>query len=154
MSRQLTIQEAEYIAHALALELMNYVDEPIPPFDTRSPGILESCLAEPFQTFGGEDLHLDFNKKAAALFYLVTKNHPFQNGNKRMAVTLTLVFCYLNNRWLNIGARKLYELACDVATSSPRDKGEMIFKIQEEFKKNMTPPSVFRKIISRAKQTK
>lgn len=148
--RKLTLAEAEYIAHALALELMNYINEPIPPFNARSPGILESCLAEPFQTFDGHSLHPSFSEKAAVLFYLVIKNHPFQNGNKRMAITLTNIFCYVNKYWLNIGPRDLYYIACDVAKSEPKNREHVIKELDKGFKKYLTPPSTLRRIIKRA----
>ncbi len=93
--RRIDIGDAEYIAYALVRELMNY-DEPMPAFETRFPGRLESCLEQPFVTYDGAELYKSLTEKAALLFYLVTKNHPFENGNKRMAVTLTLVFIYLN----------------------------------------------------------
>lgn len=78
--RALDLYDAEFIAHEIATHLMYAHDEPIPPFHTREPGKLESCLAEPFQTFGGEQLHPGFAKKAAVLFYLITKNHCFSMG--------------------------------------------------------------------------
>jgi len=110
------------MAHTLALQLMNSDNEPIPPFHTRYPGKLESSLAEPFQTFGGRSLHRTFEQRAAVLFYLITKNHCFENGNKRMAVTVTLVFFFRNKRWLNISPEELYEIARDVAESDPKQR--------------------------------
>ncbi|MDP1719176.1 MAG: Fic family protein, partial [bacterium] len=80
--KPLTIAEVEYIAHSLAKELMTW-DEPIPDFGTRFPNVLESCLLTPFQRFGGKSAYSSFLKKASMLFYLMIKNHPFQNGNKR-----------------------------------------------------------------------
>jgi len=136
--RQLTIEEAEFIAHRLATELMYQDDEPIPPFSTRSPGKLESCLAEPFQTFDGKSLHYRFVDKAATLFYLITKDHCFGNGNKRMAVTLTTVFFYVNKRWLNVQPRALYEIACQVAESSPNEREVYTEALTKFFLKNTT----------------
>jgi death-on-curing protein len=48
---------------------------------------LESALAAPQQTTFGEDLYPDISAKAAILFYLLIKNHPFIDGNKRTAFT-------------------------------------------------------------------
>lgn len=79
----ITIKEVEYIAVRLAHELMSF-NEPIPEFSTRFPNILESCLATPFQSFSGTSPYRDTISKAAILFYLMIKNHPFQNGNKRI----------------------------------------------------------------------
>lgn len=90
MARPLTLPEAEYVAQ-LTSQLMDF-NEPLPPFQTRYPGKLESCLMLPFQTFDGKALYKHLTRKAAVLFYSVIKNHPFANGNKRMAVMLTQVF--------------------------------------------------------------
>lgn len=135
--KPLYIKEAELVAYQLAVELMNSDDEPMPAFNTRSPGKLESCLAQPFQTAGGKFLYYSFIARAALLFYLITKNHCFYNGNKRMAVTLTLTFCYKNKRWINIPPRKLYEIANLVAKSDPKNQYETIERLKDIFKKTM-----------------
>ena len=129
--RQLSLIEAEYRAHELARDLMQF-DEPMPDFSTRYPGVLESCLAQPFTIVGGRYVYFRLTQRAAVLFYLVIKNHPFVNGNKRMAVTLTLVFFYKNNKWLRVDPYKLYEIACDVAKSDSRQK-ETIIKTLNDF---------------------
>lgn len=135
--RQLSLQEAEFIAHTLAVELMDSENEPIPPFSTRYPGKLESCLAQPFQTFASKSLYPSFVEKASLLFYLITKNHCFENGNKRMAVTLTSLFCFVNKRWLDMDPTKLYKLACDVAESDPKHSDTEILRVAQIFKKHL-----------------
>lgn len=142
MIRPLYIEEAEFIAHRLALETMDFVDEPIPPFDTRSKGRLESCLLEPFQTFDGKFLHFRFISRVSLLFYLIAKDHCFQNGNKRMAVTLTMVFCFVNKRWINIHPKTLYDVADFVAKSDPADKEEVIKKLKKIFKEKIVKISI------------
>lgn len=137
--KPLTLSDAEYIAHRYAIEKLNFENEPMPPFDTRSPGQLESCLAEPFQSFNGKLLHSGFAEKAALLFYLVTKNHCFSNGNKRMAVTLTTVFFFINGRWLDISTIDLYELAKFVAKSDPKEKNDIVKTIKKSFKAHEIP---------------
>lgn len=139
--KPLTIDDAEYVAHAYVVERMNFENEPMPPFNTREPGKLESCLAEPFATFGGKSLHRTLNERAAVLFYLVIKNHGFSNGNKRMAVVLTNVFFFINKRWLVISNMTLYEIANSVAESSPSQKNTIIFALKTTFKKHSRPLS-------------
>ena len=120
-----TLSEVEYIAFSLAQELMEY-GEPIPPFDTRYPDKLESCLQTPFQTFNRKSLYPTIVGKTAILFYLMIKNHPFQNGNKRVAV-VTLYYFLISNGWeLEAENLKLYELAKTVAASDPKDKDEVV----------------------------
>ena len=58
----------------------------------RDQALLESALLRPFTTFSGEDLYKTPVEKAAAVFESIVKNHPFQDGNKRIAyVVLRLV---------------------------------------------------------------
>ena len=121
--KPLTIAEVEYVAHSLAREMMSW-DEPIPDFGTRRPNILEGWLMSPFQSFGGKNLYKGFIGKAAILFYLMVKNHPFQNGNKRIAITTTLYFLYRNKKWLRVNNQELYNFAKWVAESNPKLKEE------------------------------
>jgi len=125
-----TISEVEYIAFSLAKELMEF-GEPIPPFDTRYSDKLESCLETPFQTFNRMGLYQTFESKAAILFYLMNKNHPFQNGNKRVAVVTLYYFLISNGRKLKVDNIKLYEFAKQVAGSEAKDKDEVISQIRD-----------------------
>ena len=50
----------------------------------RDLGALESALAQPRQSFGGQDLYPDLTSKAAALCFSLVLNHPFVDGNKRI----------------------------------------------------------------------
>ncbi|HEY5235657.1 MAG TPA: type II toxin-antitoxin system death-on-curing family toxin, partial [Rhabdochlamydiaceae bacterium] len=99
---------------------------PIPPFATRYSGRLEACLLLPFQTFGQKPLYHRLVRKAAVLFYGVIKDHPFVNGDKRMAVTLTLVFLYFNGKWLETPPDELYRMACAVAESKSQNRDKVI----------------------------
>ena len=62
----------------------------------RDRGLLESALARPAMTFGGEDLYPDMASKAAALMHSLALNHPFVDGNKRVAAQAAIVFVELN----------------------------------------------------------
>lgn len=135
--RPLSIEEAEYIAHRLAKEMMDSINEPIPPFHTADNNKLESSLQAPFQTFEGKYLHRKFAERAAVQFYLVTKNHCFSNGNKRMAVTLTTVLCFINGKWLRISQKSLYDIACSVAESNPKEMKQVVEVLTRAFKNNL-----------------
>lgn len=134
MIKQVSILEAEYIAHSLVRELMDY-GEPVGDFNTRYPGRLESCLAAPFTYVDGRYMYFRLTHRAAILFYSIIKNHPFENGNKRMAVTLTLVFMNVNHKWIDIPPEQLYELATSVANSSPAVRNEVVGIIKGIFTK-------------------
>lgn len=127
--KKINITEIEYIAHRLAQELMEY-GEPIPPFDTRYPDKLESCLKTPFQTFDRKSLYKSFEDKASMLFYLMIKNHPFQNGNKRVAVLTLIYFLYENKRRLRTSNKDLYEFSKKVASSNPANKDVIVAEIK------------------------
>lgn len=58
----------------------------------RDIGLLESAIARPFQTFGGEELYVSPFDKAAALGESLIKNHPFVDGNKRTGVLAIVSF--------------------------------------------------------------
>ena len=119
--RRLNITDIEYVAYRLAEETMKW-DEPIPDFSTRYTNSLERCIEQPFQVFGGRQLYPGLIKKTSILFYLMIKNHPFKNGNKRVAVTTLLYFLHTNNRWLNTANENLYEFTKMVAASNSSEK--------------------------------
>lgn len=128
--QNISLKEVEYIAHSLAKKMMEF-DEPIPEFSSRYPNILESCIATPFQRFSKKNLYRGLVGKAAMLFYLMVKNHPFQNGNKRVAATTMLVFLYKNNKWLKVDNQELYNFAVWVAQSPPKLREEVMLGIRK-----------------------
>ncbi len=128
--RIITLQEVQYLAHHLAEETMNW-DEPIPPFKTRFPNSLESCIATPFMEYAGKELYPGLIKKAAILFYLMIKNHPFENGNKRIAMTTLFTFLFLNDKWLTVDNQELYNFAKWVASSPPKLKEATVDAVEK-----------------------
>ena len=134
--QDITISDVEQIAFTLARELMSY-DEPIPNYATRFPNVLESCLAAPFQWFAGRSLYRGLISKSSMLFYLMVKNHPFQNGNKRIAITTLLVFLYLNNMWLYAGIQDFYDFSTRIAASRAEDKPIIVLEIKKFIKKHI-----------------
>jgi len=133
--QNITISDVEQIAFTLARELMTY-DEPIPDYATRFPNVLESCLAAPFQWFAGRSLYRGLISKSSMLFYLMVKNHPFQNGNKRIAITTLLVFLYLNNKWLYVGIQDFYDFSTRIAASRAEDKPIVVLEIKKFIKEH------------------
>ena len=133
---RLTIEEIKLVAFDLAQAHLEW-NEPIPDFSTRFSNILESCIEAPFQTFSGP-LYKGLIEKTAILFYLMIKNHPFQNGNKRIAVVTLLYFLHKNGYWLMIDNQRLYNFAKWVASSDPVLKTETVLAIQKILKDNLT----------------
>ena len=128
--RIITVADVEYLAFRLAKEHLSF-DEPIPDFSTRFPNVLESCVVTPFQGFSGKALYPSLIAKASILFYLMIKNHPFQNGNKRIAITTLLTFLIGNRKWLKADSQELYNFTVWVAQSPSEFKDQVVAAIQK-----------------------
>jgi prophage maintenance system killer protein len=96
----------------------------------RDKGLFESALNAVYQTFGGKELYPSFEEKAANLLYLVIKNHPFVDGNKRIGSLLFLKFLYENmsqeKLFEKFNSNTLTALAYLVAASPPQQKEQLI----------------------------
>ena len=92
----------------------------------------KSSIGQIYQTFGGEELYPSVEEKAAILLYLVTKNHSFSDGNKRIAATLFLWF--LNNNGIlyredgtkRLADNSLVALTLMIAESRTEEKDVMV----------------------------
>lgn len=126
----ITVSDVEYLAFRLAQEHLAF-NEPIPDFSTRYPNILESCVITPFQKFSGKALYPSLVARAAILFYLIIKNHPFQNGNKRIAITTLLLFLLQNRKWLRADTQELYNFTVWVAQSPSSLKDDVVNAVQK-----------------------
>ncbi len=78
-------------------------------------GLLESALAQPRQGFGGEYFYPSISDKAAALIWSITKNHPFNDGNKRASLTTAFLFLAFNRYVLLAGQGEAVEMCLNVA---------------------------------------
>ena len=94
--------------------------------------MLESCVLTPFQRFSGKELYPTLVAKASILFYLIIKNHPFLNGNKRIAITTLLTFLFDNGKWLKTDTQELYNFTVWVA-QSPSEFSKQVVGIIEKF---------------------
>lgn len=132
----ITVSDVEYLAFRLAKEHLSF-NEPIPDFSTRFPNILESCVVTPFQQFSGKALYPSLVARAGILFYLMIKNHPFQNGNKRIAITTMLVFLLANRKWIKVQTQELYNFTVWVAQSPPKTKKQVVEAIENFIKSHL-----------------
>ncbi|MEX0724140.1 MAG: type II toxin-antitoxin system death-on-curing family toxin [Gracilimonas sp.] len=82
----------------------------------RDEGLLESALAQPQVTFGGEYVHQDLFEMAAAYGYHICKNHPFFDGNKRTALIAIYTFLYVNGYKITADKKSLYAIIIDLAS--------------------------------------
>ena len=101
-------------------------------FGNEKDGSFKSALGAVYQSFGGKDLYPSAQEKAANLLYLVTKNHGFSDGNKRIAAALFLYFLKRNRLLLRkdgskrIADHTLVALTVMIAESKPAEKEMMV----------------------------
>ena len=106
--------------------------EALPLFGNEKDGSFKSALGAVYQSFGGKDLYPSAQEKAANLLYLVTKNHGFSDGNKRIAAGLFLYFLQRNRLLLRKDGSKriadstLVALTVMIAESRPAEKEMMV----------------------------
>ena len=101
-------------------------------FGNEKDDSFKSSIGQIYQTFGGVELYPSVEEKAAMLLYLVTKNHSFSDGNKRIAATLFLWF--LNNNHIlyrSDGSKRLADntlvaLTLMIAESKTEEKDVMV----------------------------
>ncbi len=72
----------------------------------RDVGLIQSAIARPQASFGGEDLYKNIFDKAAAFFHSLMFNHAFVDGNKRTTITSTARFLYKNGYELAVNEKE------------------------------------------------
>jgi death-on-curing protein len=85
--------------------------------ELRDRGLLESAIAMPHAMFSGQYLHPELPDMAAAYHYHLCANHPFVDGNKRVAVTAAEVFLLANGLELHCTDGELEEITLGTASS-------------------------------------
>ena len=130
-----TKEEPFHATYENAMEAINGLREKFGGsalFGNEKDESFKSSIGQIYQTFGGEDLYPSVEEKAAMLLYLVTKNHSFSDGNKRIAATLFLWFLN-NNRILyrKDGSKRLADntlvaLTLMIAESKTEEKDVMV----------------------------
>lgn len=111
-------------------------------FGNEKDGSFKSSIGQIYQTFGGEELYPSVEEKAAMLLYLVTKNHSFSDGNKRIAATLFLWFLNGNHILYHPDGSKriadstLVALTLMIAESRTEEKDVMVKVVVNLINKN------------------
>ena len=113
-----------------------------PLFGNEKDDSFKSSIGQIYQTFGGVDLYPSVEEKAAMLLYLVTKNHSFSDGNKRIAATLFLWF--MNNNGIlyredgtkRIADSTLVALTLMIAESRTQEKDVIVKVVVNLINKN------------------
>ncbi len=130
-----TKEEPFHATYDNAMEAINALREKFGGstlFGNEKDDSFKSSIGQIYQTFGGEELYPSVEEKAAMLLYLVTKNHSFSDGNKRIAATLFLWF--LNNNHIlyrpdgskRLADNTLVALTLMIAESKTEEKDVMV----------------------------
>ena len=140
-----TKEEPFHASYENAMEAINGLREKFGDsllFGNEKDNSFKSSIGQIYQTFGGEELYPSVEEKAAMLLYLVTKNHSFSDGNKRIAATLFLWFLN-NNRILyhpdgskRIADSTLVALTLMIAESRTEEKDVMVKVVVNLINKN------------------
>jgi len=101
-------------------------NEATPLFGNERKHSLQSILGNIEQTFDGEPLYKSAEERAAHLLYFIIKDHPFSDGNKRIACLLFLLYLKLQNNTIKLNDNGLVALALLIAESDPQQKGLLI----------------------------
>ena len=140
-----TKEEPFHATYENAMEAINGLREKFGGsslFGNEKDESFKSSIGQIYQTFGGEELYPSVEEKAAMLLYLVTKNHSFSDGNKRIAATLFLWF--LNNNHVlyhadgskRLADNTLVALTLMIAESRTEEKDVMVKVVVNLINKN------------------
>lgn len=88
----------------------------------RDQNLLVSSIAQPSSTFDGQYLHKTFSEKAAAYLFHICQNHPFIDGNKRVALVSALIFLAMNDLPIDYDEKALENLTRSVAEGKTKKK--------------------------------
>ena len=130
-----TLEEQFHATYENAMEAIQTLREKFGGsvlFGNEKDDSFKSSIGQIYQTFAGEELYPSVEEKAAMLLYLVTKNHSFSDGNKRIAATLFLWF--LNNNGIlyradgskRLSDNTLVALTLMIAESRTEEKDVMV----------------------------
>ncbi len=88
----------------------------------RDEKLLESALAQPQASFGGEYVHKNLFQMASAYGFHLCQNHPFYDGNKRTALIAMYAFLYVNGYQIKADKKSLFAIMMDLASGKVKKK--------------------------------
>jgi death-on-curing protein len=108
-----------YLTIAEALEIYQRVMQQTGGLmGVRDLGLLESAIAQPYMTFGGNELYSSLAEQAAALGFSLIQNHPFADGNKRTGHAVMESFLALNDYEINASTAEQVEVILSLASGN------------------------------------
>lgn len=132
--KYLDIKLMEQMCHGLAVAIFDTKEDPIALFHEHDLEKLDAALNLPRAGVMHEEHYPTLVDKAAILYYVLNKNHPFKNGNKRIAATSLLVFLFINDMWLSVSNKELSNKTLYVADSDRADKDKILSEIKKWIK--------------------
>jgi death on curing protein len=109
MMRYLTLLEVLELHHQI-------IEQSGGAVGIRDLGLLESAIAQPLMTFGGEDLYPSVIEKTIAVGFSIIMNHPFVDGNKRTGHAAMEVFLILNGMEISASVDEQEQIILAVAS--------------------------------------
>lgn len=103
----------------------------LPGIQIRDTGLIESALARPQASYGGQESYPSLEGKAAALVQSIVGNHPLIDGNKRLGLISLIVFLGFNGFKLDATNDEAYDFIIAIASSQMKQVEEMEAWIRE-----------------------
>jgi death-on-curing protein len=139
MKDRITKEELEYVAKLFSDYMKEEQEGNNSAYEVRNTGKLESSIAQPFQKIGGKDLYSTLVSKAAMLYYFCIKNHPFEDGNKRMGIFALITYLADNGYWLDTTNEELFNMTVRTAASGMKEKDQVVGEIETFVEENIIP---------------
>lgn len=136
MNTRISTQELEYLAQLFAKQMHEETNVE-PGYKVTNMGKLESSIAQPFQAIDGNDLYPTVIEKATMMYYLCIKNHPFEDGNKRMGIFALILYLYKNGYCLDTTNEELFNITVYTASSKVEDMDQVRNRISKFLEKSM-----------------
>jgi death-on-curing protein len=142
MNNRIKKEELQYMAELFS-EYMKGEEGNNSRYEIRNTGKLESSITQPFQQIGGQDLYPTLTSKAAMIYYLCIKNHPFEDGNKRMGIFSLLLYLAKNGYWLESTNEELFDITVYTAGSDVKEMEKVVEKIERFVERNLVKEDFF-----------
>jgi death-on-curing protein len=137
MDKRVSKEELEYMAKLFGEYMRKEQEDNNSAYEVRNTGKLESSITQPFQKIGGKELYPTLVSKASMLYYFCIKNHPFEDGNKRMGIFVLIIYLAKNGYWLDTTNEELFNMTVYTAASVMKEKDEVVKKIGEFVENSM-----------------
>ncbi len=132
----LEVEDFEQIVDILQIMRTEFTED-IPGFETRYPGKLEGIVGQLKSNYYGRELYVGVVNKAVWMFYCLIKNHPFFNGNKRVAVLALYEFLKRNTSELYLNEQNIWNDLSSMAIRTSESKPEEMEQVKNYLKRKI-----------------